>query len=128
VSEASGEPTEDWTDDKVEAAFEDLVANYGPRPEPAPGVVAERSVVDLPPAHFEPPEPPPLPSVDRITSLAWAGVVGGPALLLVTTLTGFSGPGWLAPVCIAGFVGGFATLVARAKGQGRDPDDDGAVV
>jgi hypothetical protein len=126
MSETSGEPTEGWTDDKVEAAFEDLVSRYGPRPEPVAGVVAEPSFIDREPEHFEPPEPPPLPEVDRINRFAWVGVIGGPAVLLLLALTGYAAPGWLAPVAVASFIGGFVTLVARAKG--RDSDDDGAVV
>ncbi|MEI7779559.1 MAG: hypothetical protein WCJ42_09020 [Actinomycetes bacterium] len=120
------DPTEDWTQDKISAAFDDLVAGYGPRPEPTPGVVVQPEFIDLPVEHFEPAEPDALPPVDRINRFAWAGVLGGPAMLLLITLTGSAAPGWLAPLAVGAFVAGFATLVAR--GKGRDPDDDGAVV
>lgn len=121
MSENSG-----WTDDAVSAAFDELVANYGEHPQPTANVSRAESFLDLPTEQFEPPEPPPLPQLDRVARFAWAGLLGGPAVLFGLAISGYSAPGWVAPVAIASFIGGFVTLVARSKG--RDSDDDGAVV
>jgi hypothetical protein len=80
--------------------------------------------------HFVPPEPPPLPEADVTSRFAWLAVVGGPVLLLLSVLLGWDMTWWLATLCIGGFLGGFATLVARMQ-PGDDEDDDpgrGAVV
>jgi hypothetical protein len=74
--------------------------------------------------HFIPP-PPPLPQLDPVAKAAWTGLFGGPAYLLLATLTGWGIPGWAALVAIAAFIGGFATLVIRmgdgpSKGDGPD--------
>ncbi|WP_073914459.1 hypothetical protein [Streptomyces sp. CB00455] len=79
--------------------------------------------------HFVPPEPE-LPPADTTAKFAWLAVVGGPVLLLVAVLLQWDMTWWLATLCIGGFLGGFATLVARMA-HGDDEDDDpgrGAVV
>ena len=73
--------------------------------------------------HFVPPEPPPLPEADTTTKFAWLAVVGGPVLMLVAVLFQWDMTWWLTTVCVGGFLGGFATLVARMKHD--DEDDDG---
>lgn len=73
--------------------------------------------------HFVPPEPPPLPEADAAAKFAWLGVVGGPVLLLVAVLLQWDMTWWLTTLCVGGFLGGFATLVARMKHD--DEDDDG---
>ncbi|MET8474999.1 hypothetical protein ABZY90_12595 [Streptomyces sp. NPDC006422] len=81
--------------------------------------------------HFVPPEPPPLPEGDVTAKFAWLAVVGGPVLLLLAVLLGWDMTWWLATLCIGGFLGGFATLVARMSPGDDDGDDDpgrGAVV
>ncbi|MFI0942285.1 hypothetical protein [Streptomyces sp. NPDC021020] len=82
-------------------------------------------------AHFVPPEPPPLPEADVTTKFAWIAVLGGPLLLLAFVLLQIEMTWWAATVGIGGFLGGFATLVARMR-TGEDEDDDdpgrGAVV
>ncbi|WP_443077136.1 hypothetical protein [Streptomyces sp. SP18CS02] len=80
--------------------------------------------------HFVPPEPPPLPEADTTARFAWLAVVGGPVLMLVAVLLQWDMTWWLTTLCIGGFLGGFATLVARMQ-HGDDEDDDpgrGAVV
>ncbi|MFJ7207557.1 hypothetical protein ACIQWR_28950 [Streptomyces sp. NPDC098789] len=81
--------------------------------------------------HFVPPEPPPLPSGDVTSRFAWLAVVGGPLLLLVAVLLQWEMTWWLTALGIGGFLGGFATLVARMT-RGDDDEDDhpgrGAVV
>jgi uncharacterized iron-regulated membrane protein len=77
-----------------------------------------------------PPPPPPLPTTDTITKLAWAGVVGGPAYLLLGTVAGRGLSERAAILALVAFVAGFVTLIARMKD--RPPTDsgpdDGAVV
>ncbi|MEU5807046.1 hypothetical protein [Streptomyces sp. NPDC047718] len=79
--------------------------------------------------HFVQPEPE-LPPADTTAKFAWLAVVGGPVLLLVAVLLQWDMTWWLTTLCIGGFLGGFATLIARMQ-QGDDEDDDpgrGAVV
>jgi hypothetical protein len=81
-------------------------------------------------AHFVPPEPPPLPEADVTTKFAWIAVLGGPLLLLAFVLFQLELTWWSILVGVGGFLGGFATLVAR-MGTGEDDDDlpgGGAVV
>ncbi|MFF5782398.1 hypothetical protein ACFY7Y_36465 [Streptomyces virginiae] len=92
---------------------------------------AEPKDDDLTPAeegHFVPPEPE-LPPADTTSKFAWLAVVGGPVLLLLAVLLQWEMTWWLTTLGIGGFLGGFATLVARMQ---HDEDDDdpgrGAVV
>ncbi|GGU53965.1 hypothetical protein GCM10010211_18570 [Streptomyces albospinus] len=81
--------------------------------------------------HFTPPEPPPLPSPDVTTKFAWIAVLGGPLLLVVMMLLQQPVTWWITVLGIGGFLGGFATLVARMKNDREDDDDlpgGGAVV
>ncbi|MDN0194733.1 hypothetical protein [Streptomyces sp. S.PNR 29] len=75
--------------------------------------------------HFVPPEPPPLPTADTTAKFAWLAVIGGPVLLLLAVLLGWDMTWWLATLGIGGFLGGFATLVARMKPGDEDDDDPG---
>ncbi|MFE2596191.1 hypothetical protein ACFXCZ_06750 [Streptomyces sp. NPDC059396] len=80
--------------------------------------------------HFVPPEPPPLPESDVTAKFAWLAVVGGPVLMLIAVLLQWDMTWWLTTICVGGFLGGFATLVARMQ-QDDDENDDpgrGAVV
>jgi hypothetical protein len=72
--------------------------------------------------HFEPPEPPPLPEADTTAKFAWLAVLGGPLLLIVTVLLQQELTWWIGTLGVGGFLGGFATLVARMR-DGRDEDD-----
>ncbi len=81
--------------------------------------------------HFTPPEPPPLPKADTTTKFAWLAVLGGPLLLVAMVIFQQPVTWWITVLGIGGFLGGFATLVARMKND--DEDDDhlpggGAVV
>lgn len=94
----------------------------GPRDFPGPDDEDE--------GHFVPPEPPPLPEADVTTKFAWLAVLGGPLLMLAYVLTGTDMPLWAMCVGVGGFLGGFATLIARMRDP-EDEDDDphgGAVV
>jgi len=80
--------------------------------------------------HYVPPEPPPLPEADVTTKFAWIAVLGGPLLLLVFVLFQLEMTWWAILLGVGGFLGGFATLVARMR-TGEDDDDlpgGGAVV
>lgn len=80
-------------------------------------------------AHFVPPEPPPLPEADLTTKFGWIAVLGGPLLLISFVLLQFDLAWWVLLVGGGGFVGGFATLVARMRTGDEDDDPtSGAVV
>ncbi|MFE2045007.1 hypothetical protein ACFXAZ_29640 [Streptomyces sp. NPDC059477] len=75
--------------------------------------------------HFVPPEPPPLPTADVTAKFAWLAVIGGPLLLLLAVLLSWDMTWWLGTLGIGGFLGGFATLVARMRTDDEDGDDPG---
>ncbi|GAA1614369.1 MULTISPECIES: hypothetical protein [Kribbella] len=79
--------------------------------------------------HFVPPEPPRGPRLDWVSRLAWLGLLGGPLLLIAAAVFDF-GTGRLTTLAVAGFIGGFLTLVLRMKDRlpPGDGGDDGAVV
>ena len=93
--------------------------------EPSEDIVDDEPVDD---GHYVPPPPPPLPAQDTVSRFAWAGVVGGPGLLMVDALFGLGLPAWLGLLAMVAFVAGFVTLVARMKDRRDDGWDDGAVV
>jgi hypothetical protein len=78
--------------------------------------------------HYVPPPPPPIPRGDAVSRAAWAGALGGPGLLMVAAILGVDLPSWVVGLCVASFVGGFATLVLRLRGHDPHDPDDGAVV
>ncbi|WP_053912592.1 hypothetical protein VM636_22360 [Streptomyces sp. SCSIO 75703] len=75
--------------------------------------------------HFVPPEPPPLSEGDTTTKFAWLGVIGGPVLLLLAVVLDWEMTWWLTLLTIGGFLGGFATLVARMRPDDEGDDDPG---
>lgn len=84
---------------------------------------------DDPADHFQPPPPPPLPTADSTTRFAWAGVIGGPVLLLLSVLLDWDLASWAQVFAVGAMVGGFITLVARMRdGSEDDGGDSGAVV
>lgn len=84
---------------------------------------------DDPHEHFVPPEPPRGPRLDWVSRLAWLGLLGGPLLLIAAAVLDF-GTGRITTLAVAGFIGGFLTLVLRMKDRlpPGDGGDDGAVV
>jgi hypothetical protein len=144
-----------WDED---AMWADIVANYGDRPEmgraedPAPDVpktrpknLFDRSFIQATTeptrelnteaswndeGHFVPPPPPPLPVVEPRRKLAWFGLFGAPALMLLGVVLGWTFPSWVSAVLVASFVGGFIYLVATMprRRPGDWSGDDGAVV
>lgn len=77
---------------------------------------------------FVPPKPPPLPRPDAVGRFAWAAVILGPVLLIVTMLLSLNSS--FAAAGLAAFIIGFGVLVARKSDEPRPPDggDNGAVV
>jgi hypothetical protein len=80
--------------------------------------------------HFTPDPPPPAPDLDLVSRLAWAGVFGGPLVMLSSAMLSWAPPRGLVLLCALGFIGGMVTLVLRMKDRPpRDGGgDDGAVV
>ncbi|MFJ2029259.1 hypothetical protein [Streptosporangium sp. NPDC087985] len=80
--------------------------------------------------HYVPPPPPPLPKTDTATKIAWLGLFGGPAYLLLSAALNWNLQGWMLFGAVAAFIGGFVALVVR-MGDGPPNDsgwDDGAVI
>ncbi|QCX76066.1 hypothetical protein C9F11_11935 [Streptomyces sp. YIM 121038] len=111
-------------------SFAPGVAGGGPR-DYAAAEASDDDFDESDEGHFVPPEPPPLPDADVTAKFAWLAVLGGPLLLLLAVLLGWEMTWWLTTIGIGGFLGGFATLVARMKSGDEEEDDDpgrGAVV
>jgi hypothetical protein len=126
-----------------DAAWREIVANYGDRPavdpEAAPSPEAQPQPADHSDGHpelatdapwlaerFVPPPPPPLPRLPFDRLLAWSGVFVSPLVLLVATVFQVHLPTIVAWLLIGGFLGGFGYLVAQMPRGPRDPYDDGA--
>lgn len=80
--------------------------------------------------HFQPPVPDYQWSTDPVTRAAWAGLLGGPLLLLLS-LFGVLSLGGMAPgIAVVAFISGFIALVVRMPDRLAvdDGPDDGAVV
>jgi hypothetical protein len=107
-------------------------------PEPATPQRLEKYFIPLPqPAEpddeleerFVPPPPPPLPKPPPDRLLAWLGLFGSPAVLLVCLVAGVHLPSWLGYLLVGSFIGGFVYLVVKMpRGEDIDPWDDGARV
>ena len=126
---------------REDADWQAFVDSYGERPEfpdEVADVVPEDPPVDLPPElayedaedGYVPPPPPPLPRPQGLRALAWFGLFGVPAIVLLCIMVKLSLPSVLSLLFLAWFVGGFGYLVATMSGP-KDPDsgwDDGAVL
>lgn len=123
-----------------DAAWRDIVANYGDRPvfeaevqpEPAPAPEPDEHPELVESAWAEeryvPPPPPPLPRVSRDRMAAWLGVLGAPVALLVAAIFRLPLPDIVPWLLVGAFLGGFGYLVAQMPRGPRDPFDDGAVL
>lgn len=131
-------------------AWRSIVENYGERPdlgdladpaEPRPAPPRDddlpeeqlpsepaRAPYTDPDDRFVPPPPPPLPRPTPRRAAAWAGLMGSPLLMLIGVVFGISLPWVLDLALLAGFVGGFAYLVATMNRRPQDPWDDGSRV
>lgn len=147
---SGGEPparrSSEPTDSEVDASFAALVAGWGdvgpawpqvPEPEPvvtpAPPPQQPEPVVDLGPdanedeGHFEPPEPPPVPSLHRATVGAIVLIAIGVFLLLAPGVIGLAGSTGYT-LGLLSITGGLAWLLSRLRpGPPHDSGwDDGA--
>lgn len=142
------------TDDESEtdSAWREIVANYGDRaslggdesaPPPLPAASDDAGPHDHAgpdPAEtldvardegvrFRPPPAPPFPRPRTWQrGMAWAGVLGVPALVVVVTLLQTRLPTLLGWATTAWFIGGFVYLAVIAPQAPRDPWDDGSRV
>jgi hypothetical protein len=129
-----GQDTQDGHDVKDRplggsVVFAPGVGMAGPR-DFAPAEAKDDDLDDSDEGHFVPPDPD-LPEVDVTSRFAWLAVIGGPLLLLAAVLLSWDMTWWLQVLGIGGFLGGFATLVARMSQGSDDEDEDpgrGAVV
>ncbi|MFL6108337.1 MAG: hypothetical protein ACJ716_13130 [Marmoricola sp.] len=126
---------------REDADWQALVDSYGERPEfpePRTAPAPEAPAVELPPElayaddedGYVPPPPPPLQRPHGLRALAWFGLFGVPAVVLLCIMVDISLPSVLSLLFLAWFVGGFGYLVATMSGP-KDPDagwDDGAVL
>jgi len=90
-----------------------------PEPSPAPWDDEE---------HFVPPPPPPVPRPAPGRLLAWAGLLGTPAVALLLVVLHAAVPRWATLGLVLAFVGGFGYLVATMTTEPPDhwSGDDGA--
>lgn len=132
--EPAVDPVPRWpvTEDITEEVTETLGGpTLAPPPPPSrPSTPRPQRPPDDPSDHFQPPEPPPIPTGSPVSRLAWGGVFGGPAFIVLAALAGWRLDGPLALVPLLAFVGGFVTLIVRMHERPDDQDnpDDGAVV
>jgi hypothetical protein len=127
-----------------DALWRAIVDNYGERPQiDEPEIEVPPSPRDLdrsglpddegpdtgplaadPEDRFVPPEPPPLPTPPPARLLAWIGLFGVPAFVLVALVAKLDLPSWMGLLLMLWFVGGFVFLVASMRpGPGGDHDD-----
>jgi hypothetical protein len=76
--------------------------------------------------HFVPPPPPEIPEGTPIKRLAWAGVLGGPLIILLIALTGWDPPSIVGISAGLATLAGFVTLVWQLPEAREDGWDDGA--
>lgn len=129
-----GEPELDAA--HVEAAWRDILANYGEQPTIPAEADPQARTYDAPEEppettpelewwereeHFTPPEPPPAPVPRGPRGLAWAGVLGLPVLTIILTLANLTIPTWLTTLGILAFVASLGYLFATMP---HDDDDD----
>ncbi|WP_457205724.1 hypothetical protein [Nocardioides sp. P5_C9_2] len=128
---------------REDAAWREIVDNYGARPEvdeapapapthfvvPAPEPEPEPEAVVVRPEaeeRYVPPPPPPLPRPAPPRAVAWAGVFGAPLVLLVCFVGQIYVPTLIDYLLLGWFVGGFLYLVATMSREPREPWDDGS--
>jgi hypothetical protein len=128
------ERADDGTGDHREGehgdSFHDASVTLGPLPplRGRPPVLENESGEDDPSDHFVPAPPPPIPRGDTVSRFAWSGVIAFPAVLLLAAVMQWSPPDPVLVVLVMGFVGGFATLIARMHPSHPHDPGDGAVL
>jgi hypothetical protein len=98
--------------DRLDTSDDDdfLFSTVGPREVEKPD----------PEDRFVPEPPPPLPQLPPFKIIAWAGLIGGPLVLIFSALFSYQLSALFLTLAVGGFVGGFVTLVATMT----DDDDD----
>lgn len=134
-----------------DAAWLEIVANYGDRPEmgpepsdekPVSATLFDRTYLDAQlrraerdrddlagdgpvpwddEGHYVPPPPPPLPALEPRRKAAWIGLFGSPLAMLLGIVLGWTYPTWVSFLLVVAFVGGFGYLVATMP-HGRGDD------
>jgi len=135
----------------VDAAWRDILANYGERPTVSPAETPEDAATapfdEPPPAddladespepewwereeHFTPPEPPPAPIPRTPRGLAWLGALGLPVVAILLAVLRIGIPGWAGTLGVLAFIGSLGYLFATMPRDHDDPFDgnNGAVV
>ena len=110
-----------------------LRSAHAPQVDDEPVLVPELpEAEDDAPEGFLPPEPPPIPRpADTVARFAWAGVIGGPVLLVADYALSLGR--FVSGAAIVMAIGGFVTLVARRREAspdeqwGEDHFGDGAI-
>lgn len=133
-------------DSREDAAWQSIVENFGdraelseaeldtPEPEPEPGPVLDVPA-ELAPVwhdedeHYVPPPPPPVQFTRGPRLVAWFGLFGLPAIVLILTVLHIGLPSPLGFLFVVAFVGSFGYLVATMdSGRRHDGWDDGAAL
>lgn len=106
------------------------VGSVAPPPSPASARTCDEDSIDSDWSQdrFIPPPPPPVPATTKDRKLAWFGVFGSPAILLLSLVLGIGLPSFIVTLLVVSFVGGFVYLVLLMPRGPRDPDDNGAVL
>ena len=110
----------------LEALFEPLRRRRpqpAGEPTPAPDAFGDSWEGE---GHFVPPPPPEIPEGTPIKRLAWAGVLGGPLIILLIALTGWDPPSIVGIGAGLATLAGFVTLVWQMPEGREDGWDDGA--
>jgi len=101
-------------------------AHAGPRDWDAGDEPADGDDVE---GGFVPPDPGPVLGGDPLLTMAWAGVIAVPLVLVASTVLNYAVPTWLFVAIGAVFVAGVGVLVSRLPShRPTDDDDNGAVV
>lgn len=108
----------------LEALFQPLRRQRSrPDPDPAPDEFVDSWEDE---GHYVPPPPPEIPEGTPVERLAWAGVIGGPLVILLITVTGWSPPAFVGLGAGLATLAGFVTLVWHLPEGRPDGWDDGA--
>jgi hypothetical protein len=120
--------TEPGTGQGLEALFEPLRrAQPTPpaQPDADPGAFVDNWADE---GHFVPPPPPEIPTGTPLKRLAWAGLLGGPATMALSSLTPWDPPRIVIIAAALAALAGFVTLVWLMPDSREDGWDDGARV